>query len=68
MYARIMKLSKTLVRIREQKGLNVAEAARKIGIGRSLLWSLENEDISPRVSTIKKIADAYGMSVDRLIS
>lgn len=63
-----MKLSLLLKNLRLARGLTPTEAYRAIGINRMLLWRLENTDQRPKVNTLKKLADFYGLTIDQLIS
>lgn len=63
-----MKLQKTLVRVRQSRHMNIAQAAREIGISPVLLWQLETREQRPRVDTAQKIAKYYGLTIDQLIS
>ena len=52
---------------REYFKLTQAELAKKAGMKQSALARLECSNASPRKSTLTKIADAMGISVDQLI-
>ena len=53
--------------LRKSKGLNQEAAARLSGIGYMSYRRYETGEREPTVSTLWKIADLYGVSVDYLI-
>ena len=54
--------------IRENKGISQGDIMRKTGIERSYISRIERGEIRyPRLSTIKKIAMALGVSVEELV-
>jgi ribosome-binding protein aMBF1 (putative translation factor) len=52
---------------REHFGLTQDELAAKAGIQQSALARLEKSDAHPRKSTLKKLADAMGITLEQLI-
>ena len=52
---------------REYFQLTQAELAKKAGMKQSALARLESSSASPRKSTLAKLADAMGISVEQLI-
>ncbi|MEJ2589377.1 MAG: helix-turn-helix transcriptional regulator [Deltaproteobacteria bacterium] len=52
---------------REYLNLTQEELAAKSGMKQSALARLENDTIKPRRSTLLKLADAMGITVDQLI-
>jgi transcriptional regulator with XRE-family HTH domain len=48
----------------KRRGVRLDELAARAGVGRATLYQLND----PKVSTAKAIADALGVTVDRLIS
>ena len=61
------KLGQNLKRIREEKGMTQGDICRALDIDRGFISSIENGKRNPTLSTIKKIADAVGVSVDELL-
>lgn len=61
------KLGKNLKRIRTQKGMTQGDIVRALGVSRSFVSNIENGKTNPTLSTIKRIADALGVSVDKLL-
>jgi len=55
-------------RIRETQGMSLAELARKAEISKGYLHSLENQPpANPTLETLKKVADALGVTIADLI-
>ena len=52
---------------REYKGLTQAELAAKAGIKQPALTRMEKADANPRKSSLTKLADAMGITVEQLI-
>lgn len=61
------RLGKNLKQIRTQKGMTQGDIVRALGVSRSFVSNIENGKTNPTLSTIKRIADALGVSVDRLL-
>jgi len=61
------RLGKNLRQIRTQKGMTQGDIVRALGVSRSFVSNIENGKTNPTLSTIKRIADALGVSVDRLL-
>lgn len=61
------RLGKNLKQIRIQKGMTQGDIVRALGVSRSFVSNIENGKTNPTLSTIKRIADALGVSVDRLL-
>jgi len=61
------KLGENLKEIRLSKGIKQVEIAKILGVDRSFVSNLEKGKTNPTLSTIKRIADALGVSVDRLL-
>ena len=51
---------------REHLGFTQKEAAEKIGVSQSAFAQMEKPDGSPRVATLKKIAEAFEISLGQL--
>ena len=61
------RLGKNLKRSRTQKGMTQGDIVRALGVSRSFISNIENGKTNPTLSTIKRIADALGVSVDKLL-
>ena len=53
-----VKIGKNLKRVREDRLLTQAELAEAAGIAQSSLVRIENDQVEPRFSTIRKLAQA----------
>lgn len=53
--------------IRLRKLMTQQELADKIGSTRANINRLENTDQAPRISTVRKLAEALGVDVDELV-
>ncbi len=62
-----MKIGERIKQIRIGKGLKSYELANKIGVSPSMLSQWENGKEPSSILTLKKIADALGVSVNDLI-
>jgi len=61
-------LSKNVKRLREAKGLSQEKLARLADVANNTLIKMETgENINPTLETLKKVAKAFGVSVDELI-
>jgi transcriptional regulator with XRE-family HTH domain len=58
---------KNLRRIRERKGLSLRELEAKSGVYRSTINELELLDRGAQGRTVRKLADALGVSTDDLV-
>lgn len=58
--------NRALIKLRENLGKTQEEAAKEIGISRSYYAMIETGDRLGRYSTLKKIANYYGKSVDEI--
>jgi transcriptional regulator with XRE-family HTH domain len=48
---------------REQRGYSVRELARRAGVGYVTVVRIENDQVSPTVAMLEKLAKALGISV-----
>ena len=58
--------SERLVDLRKKHGLSQAQAAKEIGAAPRAYQNYEYETAEPRLSTLIRIADFYGVSLDYL--
>ena len=61
------KLGLNLKRIRTQKGISQGDIAKKLGLSRGFISTIENGKTNPTLSTIAKLATTLGISVDELL-
>jgi transcriptional regulator with XRE-family HTH domain len=54
----IVKIGRNLRRLREDRLLTQAELAERAGIALSSLVRIENDQVDPRFSSIRKLAEA----------
>lgn len=51
----------------EAKGISIAELEKTLGIGNGTIGKWKNNDIVPSLTSIKKIANYFGVSVAEFI-
>jgi len=61
------KLGNNLKKIRTQKGIAQGDISRKLKMDRAYISGIENGKRNPTISSIEKIAQALGVSVDELL-
>jgi len=61
------KLGNNLKKIRTQKGISQGDISRKLKMDRAYISGIENGKRNPTISSIEKIAQALGVSVDELL-
>ena len=61
------KLGKNLKRIRTKKKMSQGDIARALDVHRAYVSGIENGKRNPTLATIKKLADALGVSADELL-
>ena len=61
------KLGHNLKRIRTKKGMSQGDIARALEVHRAYISGIENGKRNPTLATIKKLADALGVSADELL-
>lgn len=62
-----MKTSKIIMDLRKEKGWSQGDLASKTGISQVMVGKYERGDASPSIEVAKKIADAFGVSMDYLV-
>ena len=60
-------LGKRLKRARQDAGLSLARASQWSGVHPSYIAALESGKNEPRVSTLVKLCDAYGVTASEMI-
>ncbi len=63
----LLKLGRHIAKLREQKGLNQANLARKSGKDPQSLYRLENGIVNPSIFYLKEIADELEMTVSEIL-
>ena len=61
------KLGQNLKRIRNKKKMSQGDIARALKVHRAYVSGVENGKRNPTLATIKKLADALGVSADELL-
>lgn len=61
------KFGENLKKIRLEKKMSQGDICRALGVDRAYISNLESGKRNPTLSTIKRIADALGVSVDSLL-
>ena len=54
-------------KLRQKRGWKLVELSVESGLGRVFLSNLENGKHEPKLGTIKKLANSFGMSVSQLM-
>ena len=62
------RLANRLKSEREARGWTQAELAARVGVSRKTINTIENGVFVPSTITALKVADAFGLSVEQLIS
>lgn len=62
-----MKTSKIIADLREQKNWSQTDLADTSGVSRVMIGKYERGEASPSIEAAKKIADAFGVSMDYLV-
>ena len=61
------RLGLNLKSIRTKKAISQGDIARKLGVSRGFISTIENGKTNPTLLTISKIAKALGVSSDELL-
>lgn len=62
-----MKFASNLKRLREEKGLTMAELGKAIGKGTTTIADMESGARLPKIDTAKTLANYFDVSVDYLV-
>jgi transcriptional regulator with XRE-family HTH domain len=65
--AYIEAFARNLRYLRHEREMTLRELSEALGIGKSTLCDYENAKADPTLTTLKKIADYFGKSVDWLV-
>ena len=63
-----MKFNERLRMVRKENGLTQAELAERVGISINSVRLYESGKITPKIGTMIKIADIFGMSINDFVS
>ncbi|MFW6130154.1 MAG: helix-turn-helix domain-containing protein, partial [Atribacterota bacterium] len=63
----VSEIGKRIKIIRKQKKLSLKELAEKTELSKSFLSELERSKKSPRIATLKKIAEGLGVNVNLIL-
>jgi len=61
------QLGKNMKRIRAKKKMSQGDIARALGVDRGYISNIENGKKNPTIATIQKLANALGVSADKLL-
>lgn len=61
------RLGKACRRLREARGLSLMDVVKNHDITLSHLQKIERGALDPRASTLRKLADAYGVTLSELL-
>lgn len=62
-----MELRELIRKLRLRKGWSQAELAKKAGVSSGTIGTIESENRMPYIKTLKKIADALGVTVEYIL-
>lgn len=62
-----MEISKVITDLRKEKDWSQSDLANKKGISQVMVGKYERGDTSPSIEVVKKIADAFEVSLDFLV-
>lgn len=63
-----MKLGEKISKLKKLKKMSQVELAAQTGISRDAISKYERDEVIPSVEYAKRIADAFGVSLDYLVS
>lgn len=63
----LIHLGNTLKRVRAQRGWSQEKLAEQAGLDRSYVGQIERAVVSPSLSTLEKLAAAFGLPASELI-
>lgn len=62
-----METGKIIVSLRNKENWSQTDLATKSGVSRVMIGKYEREEAAPSIDAAKKIADAFGISLDYLV-
>jgi len=64
---RLSKIAENIKKLKKEKGLSQSDLCKKTDLAYHTIAKIENGSTpDPRLSTVKKIADALGVTLERL--
>lgn len=63
----MIDISNQMTRLRKLKGLSQTDLAKEVGCSREIISKYEKDNVMPSIEMAKKIADAFGVSLDYLV-
>jgi len=63
----MIELSNNITLLRKKNNWSQTELAKRIGSSREIISKYEKENVIPSIEMAKKIADAFGVSLDYLV-
>ncbi len=63
----VVKIGKNLRRLRERRLLTQAQLGKAAGVHRDQVSRIERDEVEPRFSTIRKLAEALGVDPAELV-
>ena len=63
----MIDISNKITLLRKQKGWSQTDLAKLIGSSREIISKYEKDSVMPSIEMAKKIADAFGVSLDFLV-
>ena len=64
----IKKIAKFLKEERENSNFTQEEAAKRIGVSKSIISKWENEKSYPSLENLSKISETYGVSINEILA
>lgn len=62
-----MKIGRKITELRKQKKWSQTDLANKVNVSRVIIGRYERDEATPSIDIAKKIADAFGISLDNLV-
>lgn len=62
-----MTIGESTKKARENAGITIGKLAEKAGYHYNTVWWMENDIVTPKISTVIDLADALGISVDEYV-
>lgn len=62
-----MNIGKKIMLLRKEKNWSQSDLSKQVGVSREIISKYEKEDVIPSVEVAKKIAIAFGVSLDYLV-
>ena len=63
----MIDIANQITLLRKQKNLSQTELAKMVGCSREIISKYEKDNVMPSIEVAKRIADAFGVSLDYLV-